>query len=143
MQHNNDIAHRDLKPENILLVGDTLDQVKVADFGLAKIIGDDSFTNTLCGTPAYVAPEVYVHDAQREYNKAVDIWSLGVILYVCLCGYPPFSDELYSENYPYRLIDQIQGGMYEYAYEYWRDVSDEAREYCIVFCLGSVSITGC
>lgn len=52
--------------------------VKITDFGLAKIVGEESFMKTLCGTPNYIAPEVL---AQSSYNKAVDCWSLGVILY--------------------------------------------------------------
>ena len=60
--------------------------VKLADFGLAKIIGEESFTTTLCGTPSYVAPEILADGRHRKYTKAVDIWSLGVVLYICLCG---------------------------------------------------------
>lgn len=52
--------------------------MKITDFGLAKIVGEESFMKTLCGTPNYIAPEVL---AQSNYNKAVDCWSLGVILY--------------------------------------------------------------
>lgn len=98
--HSRDIVHRDLKPENILLSittgpqqspwdeGESQVIVKIADFGLAKFIGKVQFTNTLCGTPAYVAPEVLVNSHERKYNRAVDMWSVGVLLYVCLCGFP-------------------------------------------------------
>lgn len=106
--HSQNIIHRDIKPENILLnirrrqspderqLGpwdeDEIDiQVKIADFGLAKFTGEMQFTNTLCGTPSYVAPEVLV---KKGYTSKVDLWSAGVILYVCLCGFPPFSDQL-------------------------------------------------
>ncbi|KAI8852079.1 kinase-like domain-containing protein [Chytridium lagenaria] len=94
--HDRNIVHRDLKPENILLItreeGDL--RIKISDFGLAKLVGEESFLKTLCGTPNYVAPEVLNPAKGRAYGKAVDLWSSGVILYICLCGFPPFSDEL-------------------------------------------------
>lgn len=134
--HDHDIIHRDIKPENILLditpktnphqkqTGpwdeDELDvRVKIADFGLAKFIGELKFTNTLCGTPAYVAPEILTHDS-RKYTTKVDLWSLGVLLYVCLCGFPPFSDELGPPN----MKEQILTGQYAFYSPYWDDISD-------------------
>ena len=77
--HKHGICHRDLKPENILL--DDCNHIKIADFGFAKWLKDD-IANTMCGTPYYVAPEVM---KRAPYNgKAVDIWSLGVILYAMI-----------------------------------------------------------
>lgn len=103
--------------------------VKLADFGLAKIIGEDSFTTTLCGTPSYVAPEILSDSRHRRYTKAVDIWSLGVVLYICLCGFPPFSDELFdAANFPYKLKDQITRGLFEYPSPYWDPIGDPARK---------------
>jgi serine/threonine-protein kinase CHEK2 len=104
-------------------------RVKLADFGLAKIIGEESFTTTLCGTPSYVAPEILADTRHRKYTKAVDIWSLGVVLYICLCGFPPFSDELCSRDYPYNLSQQIRAGKFDYPSPYWDSVGDPAREY--------------
>jgi serine/threonine-protein kinase Chk2 len=103
--HDRGIVHRDIKPENILVADKKL-TVKLGDFGLAKIIGEDSFTTTLCGTPSYVAPEILQESRRRRYTKAVDIWSLGVVLYICLCGFPPFSDELYTRENPFTLAQQ-------------------------------------
>ena len=120
------MAHRDIKPENILLM-DTDLTVKIGDFGLAKIVGEASFTTTLCGTPSYVAPEILASGKARRYTKAVDIWSLGVVLYICLCGFPPFSDELRSRDFPYDLSEQIRRALFEYPSPYWDPVGDPAR----------------
>jgi serine/threonine-protein kinase Chk2 len=125
--HERNIVHRDIKPENILLVNKNL-HVKIADFGLAKIIGEESFTTTLCGTPSYVAPEILADSKQRKYTKAVDVWSLGVVLYICLCGFPPFSDELYSRDFPYTLSQQIKSGRFDYPSPYWDSVGDPALD---------------
>lgn len=102
--------------------------VKIADFGLAKIIGEESFTTTLCGTPSYVAPEILEQSNRRRYTRAVDIWSLGVVLYICLCGFPPFSDELYSPENPYTLSQQIKMGRFDYPSPYWDSVGDPALD---------------
>ncbi|RWA13257.1 hypothetical protein EKO27_g1876 [Xylaria grammica] len=125
--HDRSIVHRDIKPENILLVDKDV-HVKLADFGLAKIIGEESFTTTLCGTPSYVAPEILAEGRHRKYTKAVDIWSLGVVLYICLCGFPPFSDELYSRDFPYTLSQQIKSGRFDYPSPYWDSVGDPALD---------------
>ncbi|EFR01803.1 CAMK/RAD53 protein kinase [Nannizzia gypsea CBS 118893] len=125
--HERNIIHRDIKPENILVV-DTNLTVKLADFGLAKIVGEHSFTTTLCGTPGckftYVAPEILAENAEdRMYTRAVDIWSLGVVLYICLCGFPPFSDELYDpRHFPYNQKMQIQHGYFNFPSPYWDSV---------------------
>ncbi|KAL2145915.1 hypothetical protein VTI28DRAFT_5789 [Corynascus sepedonium] len=125
--HDRDMVHRDIKPENILLMDNNL-TVKIGDFGLAKIVGEASFTTTLCGTPSYVAPEILANSKNRRYTKAVDIWSLGVVLYICLCGFPPFSDELKAPDFPYGLADQIREGIYQYPSPYWDPVSDLALD---------------
>ncbi|MCJ1288921.1 hypothetical protein MMC34_000452 [Xylographa carneopallida] len=125
--HERNIVHRDLKPENILLIDKDL-SVKIADFGLAKIIGEESFTTTLCGTPSYVAPEILENSKHRRYTRAVDVWSLGVVLYICLCGFPPFSDELYSPESPYTLSQQIKLGRFDYPSPYWDSVGDPALD---------------
>ena len=126
-QHDRGIVHRDIKPENILLVDKEL-TVKLADFGLAKIIGEQSFTTTLCGTPSYVAPEILEESNHRKYTHAVDVWSLGVVLYICLCGFPPFSDELYSKENPYTLSQQIKLGRFDYPSPYWDPIGDPALD---------------
>ncbi|XP_071936244.1 CBL-interacting serine/threonine-protein kinase 11-like [Coffea arabica] len=85
------VFHRDLKPENLLL--DENGDLKVSDFGLSAVtdqVREDGFLHTLCGTPAYVAPEIL---SKKGYDGAkVDVWSCGVILYVLTVGYLPFND---------------------------------------------------
>jgi len=83
--HGKDIVYRDLKPENLLL--DQKGNIKVCDFGFAKIVPPGSNTWTLCGTPEYLAPEIILN---KGHGKAVDWWALGVLIYEMLAGYPPF-----------------------------------------------------
>ena len=92
--------------------------IKISDFGLARIL-DDEFATTACGTPGYVAPEII---AGLGYGKEVDLWSLGVIMYTLLCGYPPF----YEENNTL-LFKMIEAGKYQFDSPYWDDVSDNAK----------------
>jgi len=82
----------------------------------------------LCGTPSYVAPEILENTRHRKYTRAVDIWSLGVVLYICLCGFPPFSDELYSRDNPYTLAQQIKMGRFDYPSPYWDSIGDPALD---------------
>lgn len=87
--HSNGIVHRDLKLENILL--DAQNQIKLSDFGFTREFEPHQFLRTKCGTTAYAAPEMLA--GLRYQGSEVDIWSLGVILFVLLCGYLPFDDD--------------------------------------------------
>ncbi|KAL6657368.1 hypothetical protein ACP70R_005148 [Stipagrostis hirtigluma subsp. patula] len=85
--HARGVYHRDIKPENLLLDG--AGDLKVADFGLGAV-ADGNLRHTLCGTPAYVAPEIL---SRKAYDPAkVDVWSCGVVLFVLAAGYLPFND---------------------------------------------------
>lgn len=84
--HSNKIVHRDLKVENLLL--DASLNVKLADFGFSSQFTHGELLDVFCGSPPYCAPELYL--ANRYDGTKVDIWSLGVILYVLLCGHLPF-----------------------------------------------------
>jgi len=83
------------------------------------LIGIEMMT-TICGTPGYVAPEIL---RNQKYDKSVDVWSAGVILYILLCGYPPF----YEENNA-ALYRQIKSGAYDYPPAQWNSVSGEAKD---------------
>ena len=89
--HDQGISHRDLKPENVLLVHkDDITDIKVIDFGMSKVFGPGEIaTASTLGTPGYMAPEIML---SKKYTEAVDMWALGVITYIILCGYMPFDD---------------------------------------------------
>ncbi|KRT78430.1 protein kinase [Oryctes borbonicus] len=142
--HDNGIIHRDLKAENILLKEkDNLDTIiKISDFGLSKILDNDSLANTRCGTPFYTAPEVIDH-AKPFYDRKVDIWSLGVLLYLMLSKELPFmyvkkevknnSSKLchliYCRSNDTRLLHQlILKGEYSMDEQSWDTVSEEGKD---------------
>ncbi|CAB1315292.1 unnamed protein product, partial [Coregonus sp. 'balchen'] len=109
-------------PENLLYYSmDEDSKIMISDFGLSKIEDTGSVMSTACGTPGYVAPEVL---AQKPYSKAVDCWSIGVISYILLCGYPPFYDENDA-----KLFEQILKAEYEFDSPYWDDISDSAKDF--------------
>ncbi|XP_053062553.1 serine/threonine-protein kinase Chk2 isoform X5 [Acinonyx jubatus] len=123
--HENGIIHRDLKPENVLLSSQKEDcLIKITDFGQSKILGETSLMRTLCGTPTYLAPEVLNSFGTAGYNRAVDCWSLGVILFICLSGYPPFSEHKTQVS----LKDQITSGKFNFIPEVWAEVSEKALD---------------
>uniref|UniRef100_A0A8C5I474 Serine/threonine-protein kinase n=1 Tax=Gouania willdenowi TaxID=441366 RepID=A0A8C5I474_GOUWI len=115
--HFKNIVHCDLKPENVLLASaDSFPQVKLCDFGFARIIGEKSFRRSVVGTPAYLAPEVL---RNKGYNRSLDMWSVGVIVYVSLSGTFPFNED---ED----INDQIQNAAFMYPPHPWKKVSQEA-----------------
>ncbi|KAH8373751.1 hypothetical protein KR009_009398 [Drosophila setifemur] len=119
--HEQGVVHRDLKPENLLYYSpDDDSKIMISDFGLSKM-EDSGIMATACGTPGYVAPEVL---AQKPYGKAVDVWSIGVISYILLCGYPPFYDENDAN-----LFAQILKGEFEFDSPYWDEISESAKHF--------------
>lgn len=120
--HDLNIVHRDLKPENLLYkTKDENSRIMLSDFGLSKLLNSDTLMRTACGTPGYVAPEVLM---RMPYTSSVDVWSIGVITYILLCGYPPF----YEES-DYLLFEQIKAADYEFDSPYWDEISDVAKDF--------------
>lgn len=118
--HDRNVVHRDLKPENLLMMSKEDDaDLKIADFGFAVNCVGSNLT-TQCGTPGYVAPEILNH---VPYGKSVDMWSIGVICYIILGGYPPFYDDNVKN-----LYKKIKACDYEFHPDYWKAVSDEAKD---------------
>jgi len=123
--HNMGIAHRDLKPENLLCTDGEpgVDMIiKIADFGLSKVFNDGSVLETSCGTPDYAAPEVL--RMEGTYDKQVDCWSIGVITYVLLCGFPPFYGK--TQNI---LFDKILRADYDFPDPEWTSVTANAKDF--------------
>jgi calcium/calmodulin-dependent protein kinase I len=122
--HSQGVVHRDLKPENLLCaeVGkekETRIHIYVADFGLSRVFQDREQLNTYCGSPEYVAPEVL---ACVPYEKAVDLWSVGVITYILLTGFLPFYDKNHSV-----LFEKIQN--VDYNWDDCPEVSPAAKHF--------------
>ena len=113
--HEHHICHRDLKPENFLLKakGD-ITQLKVIDFGLSRIFEEGQHMHSRAGTPYYIAPEVL----KRDYGPECDMWSAGVMLYILLCGYPPFWGDNDEEIY-----ESVRCGEFDYDDPAWDKVS--------------------
>jgi len=123
--HSKQIVHRDLKPENLLLSSKDPDaNVLITDFGLSAILPQGERLYRAVGTPGYLAPEVLeTLDTGEGYTQEVDLWGIGVIMYILLCGFPPFYGEDDDEIY-----DKICEGYFEYPSPYWDDISDEAKD---------------
>jgi serine/threonine protein kinase len=143
------VVHRDIKPENLLFEripiipskglvqrpydeekedegefvpgvgGGGIGRIKIADFGLSKVIWNEE-TMTPCGTVGYTAPEI-VKD--ERYSQSVDMWALGCVLYTLLCGFPPFYDE--SINV---LTEKVARGYYTFLSPWWDDISHSAKD---------------
>jgi len=120
--HESKICHRDLKPENFLFTTkDPIDKstLKVIDFGLACQFEPGQVLSTKAGTPYYVAPQVLL----GKYDQASDLWSLGVIMYVLLCGYPPFHGDTDAD-----VLAKVRLGNFHFAAADWKNVSEDAKQ---------------
>jgi serine/threonine protein kinase len=118
--HQRGYVHRDLKPENLLLKDLEVDfNILVADFGFSKKIPDEGLL-TRCGTPAFVAPEILIG---TPYYQQVDMWSVGVLLFLLIGGYPAFQDDSHRG-----LFRKIRAADYIFHETYWEHVSIEAKQ---------------
>jgi calcium-dependent protein kinase len=117
--HSNNIVHRDLKPENILLDTKKNNIIKIIDWGTARFFEKNKKMNKVSGTPYYIAPEVLF----EKYDEKCDIWSCGVIMYILLCGYPPFNGETDNE-----ILNKIKTGKFVFPEEEWDNISDEGKD---------------
>ncbi|KXS18906.1 Pkinase-domain-containing protein [Gonapodya prolifera JEL478] len=119
--HSKKIVHRDVKPENLLMsTADSEAIVKVADFGLSNMIQQEDLLSTWCGSPAYMAPELV---KSQKYDEKVDMWSMGVVLYVLLSGCYPFWANSSKEIY-----EQIKDGWFPTPEENFKGVSSDALD---------------
>jgi len=120
--HSKGIVHRDLKPENFLFLTKSEDApIKIIDFGLSRHKDtDDTMMKTKVGTPYYVAPEVL----RQEYTEACDVWSIGVITYILLCGYPPF----YGDN-DVEIFNSVRTGQFDFPSPEWDEISNSAKQF--------------
>lgn len=120
--HDHDIVHRDIKPENILFESDREDSaVKLIDFGLSRKHrpGEAPMSNPV-GTAYYMSPELL----RGQYDKSCDMWSIGTIAYILLCGYPPFNGETDPD-----IFDAIKVGHFVFPSQAWRGKSDLAKDF--------------
>lgn len=119
--HENDIVHRDIKPENILFVSSQTDSIKLIDFGLSRRHkqNEPPMSNPV-GTAYYMSPELL----KGNYSKSADIWSVGVVAYILLCGYPPFN----GDTDPV-IFDTIENGQLDFPSRAWSSKSPMAKDF--------------
>eukprot|EP00730_Choanoeca_flexa_P004385 TRINITY_DN11679_c2_g1_i1.p1 TRINITY_DN11679_c2_g1~~TRINITY_DN11679_c2_g1_i1.p1 ORF type:complete len:1004 (+),score=170.13 TRINITY_DN11679_c2_g1_i1:152-3163(+) len=124
--HSQGIIHRDLKPENVLLTKDKKGRIrlKLGDFGLAMKVTEPLYA--VCGTPTYVAPEIIDQEQGSGYGLPVDLWAIGVITYILLCGFPPFASSKKDQK---ELFEKIRAGSYSYPKPYWAGSSKSAKNF--------------
>ena len=124
--HSRGVTHRDLKPENILFESNKEDaEIKIIDFGLSRKFAKDEKMHSVLGTPYYVAPEVL----KGDYNEKCDVWSIGAMAYLLLCGEPPFKGNTDHEIFQHILNDNVK-----FTLPIWCKVSNNAKSF-VKLCL--------
>jgi len=119
--HENHVTHRDLKPENFLfMTKEAIDKtpLKIIDFGLSCMYSPGQVLTTKAGTPYYVAPQVLA----GKYDQMGDMWSIGVIMFVMLCGYPPFFGETDAD-----VLAKVRLGNFSFNAADWKNISEDAK----------------
>jgi len=119
--HSKGCAHRDIKAENVLCVDKESTNVKLADFGLANALGEATKFQSCVGTTDYMAPEML---ESLKYSFGVDVWSLGVLTYIMLSGYPPFYGKTENDK-----VEKILTAKFDFNHAVWDDVSDSAKNF--------------
>ena len=128
--HNRGVTHRDLKPENILFDSMKKDaEIKILDFGLSRKYDKEQKMHSILGTPYYVAPEVL----KGEYDEKCDIWSIGAITYLMLCGEPPFNGNSNNEIFKKIVKENIK-----FKSLLWKNISNNAKDF-VKICLSKNS----
>jgi serine/threonine protein kinase len=119
--HERGVVHRDIKPENFLFDDSTdTSMLKLIDFGFATFKNPNGLMiGSSCGTPDYIAPELLL---ERPHTESVDLWSVGVVLYILLCGFPPFYAETDDE-----LFNLISQGNYDFPSPQWDTISRDGE----------------
>merc|ERR1719433_599706 len=120
--HESGVCHRDLKPENFLfLTKDSIcgNVLKLIDFGLSRTFTPGEYMTTKAGTAYYIAPQVLA----GKYDASADLWSCGVIMYILLCGYPPFTGQT-----DYDVLRKVRLGHISFAANDWKHVSRDAKD---------------
>lgn len=121
--HNIGIMHRDLKPENFLFVqaNEPIEKstLKIIDFGLSCRFTENSTHKTKAGTPYYVAPQVLA----GKYSQECDVWSCGVIMYVMLCGYPPFYGDTDAD-----VLAKVRVGTFAFTNSDWKNITEDSKD---------------
>jgi calcium-dependent protein kinase len=121
-------VHRDLKPENILFeTTDDDSNIKIVDFGFAAIYNPTQGMKDVLGTPLFIAPEII---SEKKYNSAADIWSLGIVTFFLICGYPPFDGEDRTE-----LFSNIKSAKLKFSGKIWKWVSNDWKDFITKWCI--------
>ena len=119
--HSRGITHRDIKPENILFETNELNsEIKLIDFGLSRKYSADQKMHTILGTPYYIAPEVL----KGNYDEKCDIWSIGALTYIMLCGEPPFKGKSNNEIFMKIIKEPIKFNPYK-----WNNLSENSKNF--------------
>lgn len=120
--HTMKVVHRDLKIENFMFAGEgpiEANMIKIIDFGFARSFKEGQFLKTKVGAPYFVSPQILA----GKYTEATDMWTVGTIMYILLCGYPPFFGDSDAE-----ILSRVRSGNFSFNDADWRHISDMAKD---------------
>lgn len=120
--HSKQVCHRDIKPSNILFESSQVpieqSNLKLIDFGSARVFQKGQYMHTKAGSSYYVAPQVLL----GKYDHSSDLWSCGVVMHIILCGYPPFTGETEED-----VLAKVRKGTFTFNEKHWKKVSGDAK----------------